>query len=143
MSVIRDIMTKSVLSIRPEATMMDAVRFLTEHEISGVPVTSAEGSIVGFISEPSLMDVLFDEDVRKAPVSDYMSRNVHLVRPEDSISSAATMFALYGIRRLPVVENGRLIGVVTRRDLLAYALSNAKPLSEPLMELIPALGQFA
>jgi CBS domain-containing protein len=53
------------------------------------------------------------------------------------------MFAMFGVRRLPVVENGRFIGVVTRRDLLAYSLHNPEPLSEPLVELIPALGEYA
>jgi len=50
---------------------------------------------------------------------------------------------MYGIRRLPVIEDGRFVGVLTRRDLLAYALDNDEPLSEPLIELIPALGEYA
>ena len=72
-----------------------------------------------------------------------MSREVQVVHVSDSISTAATMFAMYGIRRLPVVEDGRLIGVVTRRDLLAYSLVNTETFTEPLMELIPALAEFA
>src|SRR5262245_29741162 len=128
MAVIRDIMSKSVVSIRPDATMMDAVKTLTKHHLSGAPVVSADGEIVGFISEPNLMDVLFDERVRQDPVSEYMSRDVHAIRLDDTISSVATIFSLYGIRRLPVVENGRLIGVVTRRDLLKYSLTSNEPL---------------
>jgi CBS domain-containing protein len=72
-----------------------------------------------------------------------MAREVHVVEPNDSISSAATLFAMYGIRRLPVVENGRLVGVLTRRDLLSYSLLNPEPLTEPLVELIPALAEYA
>ena len=53
------------------------------------------------------------------------------------------MFSLYGIRRLPVVDNGRFVGAVTRRDLLAYALHNPEPLRDPICEVIPALGQYA
>lgn len=143
MPVIRDIMSKSVVSIRPEATMIDAVKTLAKHHLSGAPVVSTQGEVVGFISEPNLMDVLFDESVRDEPVSGYMTRNPHVVGVQDSISAAATMFAMYGIRRLPVVENGHLIGVVTRRDLLAYSLLNSEPLTEPLVELIPALGEYA
>jgi CBS domain-containing protein len=143
MPVIRDIMSKIVVSVRPEATLMDAVKVLTKHHISGAPVVSAQGELVGFISEPNLMDVLFDVSVREAQVSNYMSLSVHAVDSQDSISTAATMLAMYGIRRLPVLENGRFIGVVTRRDLLAYALRNPEPLSEPLLELIPALGEYA
>jgi CBS domain-containing protein len=143
MHVIRDIMTKVVISVRPEATMMDAVKTLTKHHISGAPVVTKEGEVVGFISEPNLMDVMFDADVRKAPVAEYMSRSVHVVDSQDPISVAAMMLSMYGIRRLPVIENGRFIGVVTRRDLLAHALDNPEPLSEPVLELIPALGEYA
>jgi CBS domain-containing protein len=141
--VIRDIMSKIVISIRPEASMMDAVKLLTKHHLSGAPVVTARGEVIGFISEPNLMDVLFDSAVRKEPVSEFMSLGVHVVDSQDPISTAASMFSMYGIRRLPVVEDGRFVGVLTRRDLLAYALDNEEPLSEPLIELIPAIGEYA
>ena len=140
MTVIRDIMSKVVISVRPDATLMDAVKTLTKHHISGAPVVTRGGDVVGFISEPNLMDVIFDPSVRKAPVSDYMTPSVHVVDSQDPIATAATMLAMYGVRRLPVVENGRFIGIVTRRDLLAYSLHNPEPLSEPILELIPQLA---
>jgi len=122
---------------------MDAVKVLTKHHISGAPVVTRQGEVVGFISEPNLMDVLFDESIRTAPVSEFMSSIPHVGDIEDSISTAAAMFAMYGIRRLPVIDNGRFVGVVTRRDLLAHILQNPEPISEPLRELIPALGEYA
>jgi CBS domain-containing protein len=90
-----------------------------------------------------LMDVLFDEESRTRKVSDYMNSEVQMVHATDSIATAATMFAMYGFRRLPVIENGRLVGVVTRRDLLAHSLISAATFAEPLTELIPALAQYA
>jgi CBS domain-containing protein len=143
MAIIRDIMSKIVVSIRPEATLIDAVKVLTKHHLSGAPVVSKDGAVVGFISEPNLMDVLFDDESRTRKVSEYMSTEVQMVHVGDSISAAASMFAMYGFRRLPVVEDGRLIGVVTRRDLLANSLVNAETFVEPLMELIPALAEYA
>lgn len=143
MAVIRDIMSRVVISVRPDATLMSAVKTLTRHHISGAPVVTPQGHVVGFISEANLMDVLFDAAARQARVSDFMSREVHLVDSQDSIVTAAKMLAVYGIRRLPVVEQGRFIGVVTRRDLLAYALRHDEPLDEPLLELIPELCEFS
>jgi CBS domain-containing protein len=143
MPLIRDIMSKIVVSIRPDATLIDAVKVLTKHHLSGAPVVSATGEVVGFISEPNLMDVLFDEETRTRKVSDYMSPEVQMVHVSDSIATAATMFAMYGFRRLPVVEDGRLIGVVTRRDLLAHSLVSTETFAEPLTELIPALAEYA
>jgi CBS domain-containing protein len=143
MFTIRDIMSRVVISVRPEATLMDAVKKLTKHHVSGVPVVTREGEVVGFISEPNLMDVLFDAEVRNLPVSELMTRDVHVVNANDPIFVAAKMLAMYEIRRVPVVENGRFIGVLTRRDLLAHALRNPEPLSEPLLDGIPALSEFA
>ena len=143
MPVIRDIMSKIVVSIRPEATLMDAIKVLTKHHVSGVPVVTTKGEVVGFISESNLMDALFDLSVRESKVAEYMIKAVHVVDSQDPISSAARMLALYGIRRLPVVENGRFVGVLTRRDLLAYASQIDEPLAEPLLELIPALGEYS
>jgi CBS domain-containing protein len=143
MPLIRDIMSKIVVSIRPDATLMDAVKVLTKHHLSGAPVVSADGAVVGFISEPNLMDVLFDEESRTRTVSEYMSSEVQMVHVSDSIATAASMFTMYGFRRLPVVEDGRLLGVVTRRDLLAHSLVSSDTFAEPLVELIPALAEYA
>jgi len=143
MPLIREVMNQCAVTIRPEASLSEAVRVLCDEHLSGAPVVAESGEVVGFISEPGLMDVLFDRDARRTPVSEYMSRGVYSVDPEDSIASAATLFAMYGIRRLPVIEKGRLIGVVTRRDLLQYALETSETFADPLRELIPAIGQFA
>jgi CBS domain-containing protein len=143
MPLIREIMSKIVISIRPDATLTDAVKVLTKHHLSGAPVVSMEGEVIGFISEPNLMDVLFDQEARTRKVSEYMSLEVQMVHVNDSIATAATMFAMYGFRRLPVVDEARLVGVVTRRDLLAHSLVSTDTFAEPLTELIPALSEFA
>jgi len=143
MRVIRDVMSQQVVTIRSDAKLTDAVQILTEHDLSGAPVVSAKGQVVGFISEPALMDVLFDREARCAQVSERMTRDVHMVRPDEPLAVAARMFTMYGVRRLPVVDRGTLVGVVTRRDLLGHSLQHPEPLMEPLVELIPSLAQFA
>jgi len=143
MPTIREVMSDCAVSIRAEDTLTDAVKVLCRHHLSGAPVVSASGEVVGFISETELMDVVFDDAVRLEPVSAFMSRDNQVVHPDDSITAAAALFALYGVRRLPVVDQGTLVGVVTRRDLLQYSLSGAQPVTDPLVELIPSLGQFA
>jgi CBS domain-containing protein len=141
MSNIRHIMSKIVVSVRPDATLMDAIKMLTRHRISGAPVVTAQGEVVGFISDENLHDVLFDESVRNEPVAAYMTTDVHTVDPQDPISTAAKLLAMYGVRRLPVVDHGRFVGVITRRDLFTHVLRHPEPLSEPLFELIPSLGE--
>jgi CBS domain-containing protein len=143
MPLIRDIMNICVVTLRPDDTLIGAVELLCTHHVSGAPVVAEDSRIVGFISEPDLMDVLFDESARFRPVSAYMNEDVYAVAPDESIASATAMFALYNVRRLPVMENGTLVGVVTRRDLLQYALIGEETFNDPLVELIPPLGEYA
>ena len=141
MATISDIMNQPVISVRPEATLAEVVSLLTEHHFSGAPVVSAEGVVLGMIADLALLDILFDCDLRDAPVSQFMDTQVHMIHPNDPLTCAAYSFALYGIRRIPVAEDGKLVGIITRRDLMNYALTCSEPITEPLAELIPALGR--
>jgi CBS domain-containing protein len=140
MPTVREIMNKRVIGIRPEATLAEAVTILTQHHIGGAPVVNSEGAIVGVISELALIDVVFDSDAKDGRVADYMTPEVHTVHPDDALSRPAQLFALYSFRRLPVVEDGKLVGIVTRRDLMNYALRCNELLTDPLIELIPSLA---
>ena len=140
MRVVREIMNKRVVSIRPDATLAEAIHILTQQHIGGAPVVTAEGAVVGVISELAMIDVVFDSDAKNAPVKEYMTAQVHTVHPDDPLSRPAQLFALYSFRRLPVVEDGKLVGIVTRRDLMNYALRSNELLTDPLIELIPSLA---
>jgi tRNA nucleotidyltransferase (CCA-adding enzyme) len=141
-AVIEDIMSRPVFSVYRDTTLADAVKLLTEHHFSGAPVLSSTGVVVGIISDLALLDILFDSTLKDAPVGQFMERSVHMVEPDEPLDGAAYLFALYGVRRLPVVQRGNLVGIVTRRDLMNYALHSSDPISEPLVELIPALGRM-
>jgi tRNA nucleotidyltransferase (CCA-adding enzyme) len=136
-------MSKCAVTFRPDHTLIAAVEVLCKHHLSGAPVVAPNGDVVGFITETDLMDVLFDKSARSTPISAYMSDGTFAIAPDDSIAAAAAMFALYGVRRLPVVENGSLVGVVTRRDLLKFATNGDETINDPLVELIPAIGEYA
>ena len=112
-------------------------------DIGGAPVVTDDNTIVGMISELALIDVVFDAATRQAPVSQYMTQEIHVVHPDESLTRAAKMFALYSFRRLPVVHDGKLIGVVSRRDLMNHALRTKETLREPLFELIPELANLS
>jgi CBS domain-containing protein len=140
MGTVRDIMNPRVVGVRPDATLAEAVAILTQQHIGGAPVVTAEGAVVGVISELALIDVVFDSDAKDSPVSEYMTPEVHTVHPDDPLSRPAQLFALYSFRRLPVVQDGKLVGIVTRRDLMNYALRENELLTDPLIELIPSLA---
>jgi CBS domain-containing protein len=133
-------MNKQVVALGPDTTLKEAIQFLTRYHIGGSPVVNDEGKLVGMISELALIDVVFDETVWNAPVSKYMNAELQVVKPDEPLMRAAQLFALYAFRRLPVVEDGKLIGIITRRDLMNYSLQTNQVLGDPLVALIPSLA---
>jgi CBS domain-containing protein len=142
MTRVDEIMHRRVISVTPEMTLSAVVDMFTERHVGGAPVVDSQGQVVGMVSEVQLLDVVFDLEAREMPVSAYMTPNVECLRPDDSLTHVAQLFALYSYRRLPVVDDGVLVGVVTRRDLMNYALRTGKKLAEPLFELIPDLAEI-
>lgn len=92
------------------------------------------------ISELALIDVVFDPAVKSRSITQYMSEEVHSVGPEEPLSRAAQLFALYAFRRLPVVKDGKIVGIFTRRNLMNHALRTSMLLTDPLLEIFPGLG---
>jgi CBS domain-containing protein len=143
---IREIMDPSPATVSPDASVQDVVAALREHQLPGVPVVDADGRCVGIVTEADL--VLPDDEgdlhiphyvnlfggtvfleplgrfegrLRKAfaaSAADMMTRDPDTVDPDTSVRDAARLIHDTGHNRLPVVEDGRLVGVVTRVDVL-------------------------
>jgi len=125
---IRDHMATNVVTVTPDTEIMRAVNLLVEHDISGLPVIAADGSLMGILTERNCIDVAlqagyFDESGGR--VEDYMSHPVETVHADDSLMDVADRFRHSTFRRFPVVENGRLIGLISRRDVLTALRSGA------------------
>jgi CBS domain-containing protein len=146
MATVADIMERDVVTVRPEDTVETLLRALREHELPGVPVVNGGGRCIGIVTESDL--VLRDEEedlhlplqielfggtvflgpVKRfedrfkkaiaAKVEDMMTRDPLTVSPETDVHEAARLIAEHRHNRLPVVEHGRLVGVVTRLDVL-------------------------
>lgn len=132
-----DIMTPDPFWLAPSATLAEAMHLLITRRMSGAPVLDDDGRLVGVISEIGMFDVLFDPSLQTRPVAEFMTRNVRTVDAADSLGHVAHMFALYGIRRLPVMRGDALVGIISRRDLLAYAMISGEPVADPIAEWIP------
>ncbi len=133
MQTTSEIMTRDVVTIGPNQTLSQAVDALLDNEISGLLVVEADGRLVGVISEFALLAIAYDPDSGEHPVRDHMTRDVISISLTTSLCEIADTFIVRRIRRLPVVDNGRLVGVISRRDVLRAAthhgvlISNAVP----------------
>jgi CBS domain-containing protein len=144
--LVRDIMDSTPVTVPPEASVEEVVTTLRQHELPGVPVVDGDGRCLGIITEADLvlpddqgdlhiphyinlfggtvfLEPLgrFEQRLRKAFASratDMMTSDPDTVAPETTVQEAAGLIHRSGHNRLPVVEGGRLVGVVTRLDVL-------------------------
>jgi CBS domain-containing protein len=112
------IMTTDLITVRPDASIESAIETLLNEGISGLPVTDDEGRLVGVITEFALLAVTYDKRVKNHTVSQHMTREVITVDINDPISRIADLCIVHRVRRVPVMQDGRLSGVIARRDVL-------------------------
>lgn len=112
------IMTTDLVTVRADASIEEAIETLLEQRISGLPVTDDEGRLIGVITEFALLAVTYDNRVKNHTVAQHMTREVIAVDINDPISRIADLCIVHRVRRVPVLLDGKLIGVIARRDVL-------------------------
>lgn len=115
----RDIMTDTVNSISPEMSLMDASKYLESVSHTGVPVLDAEDRLVGFLTLRDIMKGRRGNQMH-VPVRTYMSRDVAIAGPDATIREIDDLLFERDFGHLPIVEGDRLVGMVTRSDLLDF-----------------------
>ena len=113
--IARDIMTRKVCTIHQEASAQEAAQLLDQMRISGLPVVDEDGKIIGIITEADIISKVDREGLR---VADIMSHEVIFVGEETSVSEIAMLLSDRKIKRVPVVNDGKLVGIVSRADIV-------------------------
>jgi len=112
-------MAPAVISVTAETSIDDAMDILFEKQISGLPVVDENGRLIGIVSEADRLKILTNpQHSESALVADIMTRGVVIVDENTSFSQAADLLMRVGIRRLPVMRDGCVVGIISRRDLL-------------------------
>jgi CBS domain-containing protein len=146
---VADVMTTKVVTVTPETDVSEIAKLLIKHRISGVPVVDAEGAVVGIVSEGDLIHrpesgtearrswwlELFSDSADRArdyvkthghKAEDVMTHDVITTSPSASLDEVATTLERHRIKRLPVLDGGRLVGIVSRANLLHGLVAQAK-----------------
>ena len=117
--VVRDLMNPSVVTVEPGSSAALAARLLSRHNVGSLPVCGPDRRLRGVVTDRDIVlrCVAAEEDPAQTPVRDIMTRGCASVAPGDDCREATRLMAQRQVRRLPVVENGRLVGVISLADL--------------------------
>lgn len=142
MPQLRNVMTSDVVTVKDTQTVQEAAALMSEHNIGSIPVVNSRGDMVGIITDRDItLRTTAQGEGTQTPVSEVMTaQQVVQATPDMDVQQAAQLMAQQQIRRLPVVENGKIVGMVSLGDLAVdnmsdeaagEALSNISEPSEP------------
>ncbi len=144
-----DVMSSPVITVEQATSVGEIARLMSERRITGVPVVDAAGKLVGMVTDgdlcrraelgternpEGLLDRLFNTrpdahdyvEARGRTAADVMTREVYAVRPETPLNRVADVFEARRIRRAPVIDDGKLVGIVSRADLVRSLAANVQ-----------------
>ncbi|HEY9648911.1 MAG TPA: CBS domain-containing protein, partial [Chroococcidiopsis sp.] len=113
----RELMSSPVRTIRPDTSIAEAQRILLRYGHSGLSVVDAQDQLVGIISRRDI-DIALHHGFSHAPVKGYMTPNLKTIAPDTALPDIEDLMVTYDIGRLPVLDDGQLVGIVTRTDVL-------------------------
>ncbi|MGB5256414.1 MAG: CBS domain-containing protein [Woeseiaceae bacterium] len=119
--MVKDYMARTLVTFKPETDVLDAVHELVTRRIAGAPVVDDAGNLLGMLSEYDCMKVALNAGYHGnwgGPVRDFMSEGVRTVDADMSIIDLAQEFITSRYRRFPVMQGTRLVGQISRRDVL-------------------------
>ena len=124
-------MATKLITFTPDLDVREAMKTILKNKISGAPVLDAQDNLVGMLSEKDCIQLIVDGMYNTRPggkgtVGEFMTRSLTTIDASKTIMDAALVFTSTPIRRLPVVQNGKLIGQISRRDILT-AIVKIKP----------------
>lgn len=132
---IRELMNPAVVTVSPDSSAATAARLLSRHNVGSLPVCACDGKLRGIVTDRDIVlrCLAVEEDPAQTPVREIMTRRPASIGPEADCRSAAQLMAKNQVRRLPVVEGEKLVGMVSLGDLAkchSYDMEAAEALSE-------------
>jgi CBS domain-containing protein len=124
--LVADHMTRSLLTVTADATLGDAATAMVERGVGAVVVLEGE-SIAAILTERDVMKAVAAGNDGSASVTEWMTRHPDTIEPGDTTDHAASLMIHGGFRHLPVVEDGKVVGMVSIRDLMKLALDDRSP----------------
>ena len=126
----KDIMRTDLITVTKQTPVHEAIDILAENKITGLPVVDDNGRLVGIVSEKDVLVMAYrkitdtcNEAMNSRKITDVMTSEVVSFRPADNLADICQCFMNNNFRRVPVLDDGRLVGIISRKDIVSCAFS--------------------
>ncbi|MBN2103553.1 CBS domain-containing protein [bacterium] len=117
-----DVMNRNVVTISPDQSLLEAMKLLVCKEISGLPVVNSEDQLIGIVTEKDILNFVFSGNLKNTKVKEVMTCDVKSFPPDEKAEYVALVIGENKFRRVPIVEADKVVGIVSRRDILRVVL---------------------
>ena len=128
----KTVMKTDVISITKDTEIYEAIRLLVEKNITGLPVVNEDQTLAGVITEKDMLRLLYDSEDLPGTVEEFMTTNVTCFDQEDSLIDVVDSFINNHFRRVPILDEDRLVGIISRKDIITYILKLRRKSTVPV-----------
>ncbi len=118
MTTVKEVMVKKVITVKGGESLKNVCKTLVTQKLSGVPVVDANAKLIGFISERDIIMAVGSNDFQDKKVSDVMTRKVVSIEENIPVDQISQVFTNKPFRYIPVTKSGKLVGIVSRKDVI-------------------------
>ncbi|MEN6427643.1 MAG: CBS domain-containing protein [Phycisphaerales bacterium] len=139
MTKARAVMNTCVISVNQDEDIYEAIRMLALNNITGLPVVDENEKLVGIITEKDVLTLLYNLQDKPGTVKEFMTPNVVCFDQEADINDVVESLRTNHFRRVPILDKGRLVGIISRRDIIGYIRDlkhEDQALKDSLLELV-------
>lgn len=119
---VKSVMSKNVLTVKRNTDIYEAVKMFVDNNITGMPVVNDDMTIAGMITEKDVLKLLYETGKKGSKVEDFMTKGVVTFNDSDNLIDLTECLIKNSFRRVPITSAGKLVGIVSRKDLIEYIL---------------------
>ncbi len=129
----KDIMQTNLITAKHDTPAFEVINILGQNNITGLPVVDDDMALVGLVSEKDVLSIAYHiltdsigHDMDSKNIGDIMTKDVVSFRPDDNLADICQCFMNKPFRRIPVVDNGKLVGIISRKDIIFRSFAKSK-----------------
>ncbi len=123
---VKTVMKTNVVTVKKDAPVYDVIELLLNNNITGLPVVDDDDNLVGIITEKDVLKLLYADIKEGSKVEQFMTKDVVVFDESDNLTDVTECFIRNHFRRVPILKNGEIVGILSKKDIIAYILKIKK-----------------